>query len=50
VIVTVPCRQRHGACVEWLPAHGGVSVWVVFGRWVTPEDASDDLLRVASLN
>jgi len=19
-------RRRHGACVEWLPAHGGVSV------------------------
>jgi hypothetical protein len=23
---------------------------VVFERWVTPEDAHDDLLRVASLN
>jgi len=22
-----PDRRRHGAGVEWLPPHGGVSVW-----------------------
>jgi len=22
-----PDRRRHGACLEWLSAHGGVSVW-----------------------
>jgi hypothetical protein len=24
---TAPDRGRHGAGVEWLPAHGGVSMW-----------------------
>ena len=36
--------------MEWVSADGGVPVWVVFERWVTPKEADADLLRLAALN
>ena len=45
-----PDRRRHEARVERLLAHGGVLVWSGVERWVTPEEADADLLRLASLN
>jgi hypothetical protein len=43
-------RRRDRVRLERLPAHRGVPVWVVFERWVTPEEADADLLRLAALN
>jgi hypothetical protein len=44
-----PNRRPDRARLERLPADRGVPVRRVFGRWVTPEEADADLLRLAEL-
>jgi len=44
-----PDRGRHGAGVEWLPAHGGVSMWGGVRTVGDPEDAELDLRKIVSL-
>ena len=46
---TAPDRGRHGAGVEWLPAHGGVSMWGGVRTVGDPEDAELDLRKIVSL-
>jgi len=45
-----PMTAGHSTSVERLPSdRGGVPVWAVFERWVTPWEAELDLLRHAVL-
>jgi hypothetical protein len=41
---------EHGRAVEWLSLTVACPCGVVFGRWVTPEDAEVDQLPAAGLN